>query len=290
MIKSAYRILIENIPAKLSLIVQYIRHHHIFPNIKTPRSFNEKILARKLSNQYLELFVRLADKVAVKEYVKDILGESLIIPTLWSGSSPPPFEVLEKIQSKFVVKSNHASGWNYFSQNDGGFDYKEISNLCNQWLNTEWHPELGEWWYNKIEREIIVEPFINEIDTSLTDYKVFVFGGRAEFIQVDTDRFTTHKRDYYDLNWNLLPFRVEHDNANIRTPRPKFLKEILSGAELLAKPFDFCRVDFYELADGPKFGEMTFAPGAGHERFFPKQYDFEIGTKWNILSRESSAR
>jgi hypothetical protein len=51
-------------------------------------------------------------------------------------------------------------------------------------------------------------------------------------------------------------------------------------AETLGAPFDFVRIDLYDLPDGPRFGEITFTPGSGFERFYPDNYDRVLGDFW----------
>jgi len=40
------------------------------------------------------------------------------------------------------------------------------------------------------------------------DYKLWVFGGKVEIIQVDVTRFERHERAIYDRSWNKLPVSV----------------------------------------------------------------------------------
>ncbi len=53
-------------------------------------------------------------------------------------------------------------------------------------------------------------------------------------------------------------------------------------AERLAFDPDFVRVDLYSPDDqSVRFGELTFAPGAGWEAFLPdKREDFHVGSFW----------
>ena len=48
----------------------------------------------------------------------------------------------------------------------------------------------------------------------------------------------------------------------------------------MAATFDFARIDFYEIAGEPKFGEVTFYPGSGLDPFDPLELDSEIGALW----------
>jgi hypothetical protein len=42
----------------------------------------------------------------------------------------------------------------------------------------------------------------------------------------------------------------------------------------------FVRVDFYEIKASPLFGEMTYYPGSGCERFDPPEFDRNVGRLW----------
>jgi hypothetical protein len=63
-------------------------------------------------------------------------------------------------------------------------------------------------------------------------------------------------------------------------PRPAHLAEMISAAEKLAGNLAFVRVDFYDLPDGPRFGEMTFSPNAGNGHFTPQAFDRYLGALW----------
>jgi hypothetical protein len=41
------------------------------------------------------------------------------------------------------------------------------------------------------------------------------------------------------------------------------------------------RVDFFDVNGEPRFGEMTFYPGAGSEGFDPPEYDHIVGNLWH---------
>ena len=48
---------------------------------------------------------------------------------------------------------------------------------------------------------------------------------------------------------------------------PDTFDALCSVAKELAAPFDFVRVDLYDVGGTPYFGEFTFTPGAGLEPF-----------------------
>lgn len=51
-------------------------------------------------------------------------------------------------------------------------------------------------------------------------------------------------------------------------------------AETLAKDFRFVRVDLYNIGGKIYFGEMTFSPVAGFERFPPPDLARKFGIKF----------
>jgi hypothetical protein len=276
--KLAFLWAIENLPAKQSLELQYFRHHHDFARLNHPRTFSEKILHRKLYRPN-DKFHELADKVRVKKYVADTVGERFVIPTLWSGTSFPPVRE-RRWPTPFVVKVNHGSGWNIFVRTDADKDWAAIENECDQWLATSMPRYLHEDWYDQMEKQIMVEPMLGPPQGSLNDYKLFVFGGKTKFIQIDTDRSTDHKRVFYDSNWVRQPFSLKYPLEPRDIERPRHFDDMLQAAEKLGNAFDFVRIDFYDIDEGAKFGEMTFAPGSGYERFDPASYDRVFGDCW----------
>ena len=58
----------------------------------------------------------LADKLLVKDYVKELIGEEYIIPTLKTFDNSNDI-ILKKLPNKFVIKLNHGSGWNIICRN-----------------------------------------------------------------------------------------------------------------------------------------------------------------------------
>src|SRR5262245_47363390 len=86
--------------------------HHLryLPNLIRPRTLNEKLLRRKL-HPFPPEWAIWADKVAVRELVRDRVGARYLNEVYFTTSEPAaiPFEALPP---DFVVKANHGSGWN----------------------------------------------------------------------------------------------------------------------------------------------------------------------------------
>ena len=120
----------------------------------------------------------------------------------------------------------------------------------------------------------------------LTDYKFMCFGGEVRCVFTCTGRAEGDLRvDFFDTEWNHLPFTRHYPNADVVPRRPLHLLEMAGLAEELSADIPFVRVDFYEQSDRVLFGEMTFYPGSGFEEFEPEEWDLRIG---NMLSLEGA--
>ena len=79
-------------------------------DLKHPATFNEKIQWMKLYD-HDPRYPDLIDKYKVKEWVKRVIGEQYVIPTLAVYDTPDDI-TLEGLPDQFVLKCNHGSGMN----------------------------------------------------------------------------------------------------------------------------------------------------------------------------------
>ena len=135
-------------------------------------------------------------------------------------------------------------------------------------------------------RGYLVEPYLGNGSAVPVDYKIYVFNGTAALIQVHLDRYSDHRWILFDRQWKQVSRLGEEDLPSA----PANLVKILEGAEMVAAAFDFARIDFYEIAGEPKFGEVTFYPGSGMDPFDPPELDATIGALWLAGSARRSAR
>lgn len=248
--------------------------------LRRPRTFNEKI-------QWLKLYDRrpkyrmLVDKYEVKKFVKDRIGEQYVIPTLGLWDRPSEID-FESLPGQFVLKCTHDSGSVVICRDKTQFKKEAAEEKLNRRLgrNYFWHGR--EWPYKNLPRKIIGEKYMtDESGTELKDYKVFTFSGKAQLIEVDFDRFTNHKCNYYTPQWEYLPIAIGYPpDPSKKIRKPAILERLLSLAEELAKTAGspaFLRVDMYVA--GPKiyFGEFTFYPGNGFEKILPEEWDRKLG-------------
>ncbi len=268
---------LQSLPLHAALRLEFLRNHWRLPRLQRPETFNEKIIHRKLCDRDSRL-PRLSDKIRVKEYVAEVLGAGWTIPTLWCGKTLPPRHE-RNWPIPYVLKANHGSGWNIFVLGQRDQDWDRIEKTAGRWMRTDFGKKLREWAYTLIDRKLLVEPFMGQAGTP-PDYKVFVFGGRATFVQVDLGRLHKHRQFFYDTDWNRLPFRYvcPFDPEDIE--RPQSLAKMIWASERLVADFPFVRVDFYEIDGKPYVGELTFYPNSGGISFKPRSVELQLGRLW----------
>jgi len=278
------------------LLPPYVRQFFIFiyrlgyiPNFKNPKTYNEKLNYRKLywTNP---LFVKCADKVAAKEYVRDVLGDSVIIENYFVGDSICAEKLKSIIQEKngVLIKANHNSGPVFLLDiNSTNNEIEQAVSSVMQQLGVDYGAFNNEGWYREIKPKVLVERrlYPDKGDSDLRDYKFHVFNqgeGRDPIVilHIDFNRFTNHSRSYFDEDLNYLPFSAGYPSIVTTLGEVPNYMEMFAAAKKLAKPFSYVRVDFYSLESGFYFGEMTFAPGSGGSRFTNRAYDLWMGQHW----------
>ncbi len=254
-------------------------------NLKNPKTFNEKL-------QWIKLFDRnerkpqCVDKYTVRNFIKERGCGEILNSLLWQGFDPKdiPFDNLPE---KFVIKVTHGQGMNIICKNKAALDKKKTVKILKKWLRTKYLPCYGEWFYGVIRPRIIIEKFLgDENDQEPIDYKIFCFNGEPKLIDVHTGRFIDHKRNFYDLEWNVIKgvgIKYPTDENEV-VPKPDELDLMLEYARRLSKPFIHVRVDLYIVNNKVYFGELTFTNGAGFDKVYPKEFDIKLGSYIDIKS------
>lgn len=248
-----------------------------WPQIIKPRSYNEHTLHRKLFTDE-EVYKTVADKKAVREYVRKRIDDD-ILNEVYHVTRDPKTIPFDELPDKFVIKATHGSGWNLLIEDKDEADFRKIISKCNNWINNKFGDRRREYWYDEIPPRLIVENYIESDDGGVPlDYKFFVFDGQVEYVQVDFNRFTDHKRRYFDRNWNPKELTQDASLGPV-IEEPEQLDKMIEIAEILGKEFDFIRVDLYQpTPNNIVFGEITVADGSGGNKFIPKRYDFIFGS------------
>ncbi|MBQ6749417.1 MAG: glycosyl transferase [Bacteroidaceae bacterium] len=256
-----------------------------FPNIEHPRTYNDKLQWLKLHDVHEE-YVQLVDKCEAKKYVAELIGEEYIIPTLdvWDSFEEIDFNTLP---DQFVIKTTHDSGGVVVCRDKKTFDIEKARKKINKSLRHNYFFEHREYPYKGIKPRVIVEKYmVDESGTELKDYKFFCFDGKCRMLFVATDRNIDDVRfDFFDENFNHLPFKQGHPLASKPIHKPVGFEEMRSLAERLSQGFRHVRVDLYDINGRIYFGELTFFHFSGNVPFEPEEWDYKIG-EWLKLPTE----
>ena len=282
-LRAAYAKLERHTPDVVSAHLRFFRTHRRIARLTRPRSFSDFVTRRALFDRD-ERFSSLADKIEAKQVVSRILGPAWTIPSLFEGERLPDRRD-RRWPLPYVIKASHGSNMNLFIRTAADLDWDRIEAVVDGWLETRFSRSLRERFYDDIHPRLLVEPLLGDPEALPTDFKFFCFAGRWEYAMVQSDRAKALRIAVMDRDWRMLPLRYSYPQPAQAPQRPKTLEGLAAAAETLAAPFDFVRVDFYEINGAPLFGEFTFTPGGGVEIFDPYQFNLEFGSKWRAAER-----
>jgi hypothetical protein len=267
-----HRLLAIFVPDKIYIKWQYKKALGKELDLNNPTTFNEKIQWLKL-NWRDEILTICADKYLVRDYVKSRVGED-ILTKLYGVYDKVEDIVLDDFPESFVLKVTHGSGQNIICRNKKDMDWKHIFKLLRIFMANNHYYHGREFAYKNITPRIICEEYLDEKGQSPIDYKFCCFNGQPLLVDVHFDRFNGHKENFYDINWNLLPFTWGGlPNFSGDFNKPQDFNKMHSIAKELAKGLIFVRVDLFCVNNKVYFGEMTFYPANGVEQFVPESYD-----------------
>lgn len=269
---------IVRLPDDLYLKIFYRKKIGKKLNLKNPQTFNEKMQWLKL-NDRKEIYTTMVDKYDVKKYVANIIGEEYIIPTIGVYDNFDNIN-FDELPNKFVIKCTHDSGGVVVCKDKSTFNIEIARKKINDCLKKNFYYLGREWPYKNVKPRIIIEKFLDdEKNEDLIDYKIMCFNGKAQcsFLCLNRRSKEGLNVDFYDLNWNKMPFERHYKQSNIVMEKPENYDLMIELAEKLAKNIPFVRVDFYDIKGKVYFGELTFYPGSGMEEFNPEEWDKKLG-------------
>lgn len=253
-------------------------------NIKTPRTYNEKLQWLKLYDRKHE-YTKMVDKYEVKNYVERRIGKEYIIPTLgiWECVEDIDFSSLP---NQFVLKCTHDSGGIIICNDKSNLNIEQAKEKLKKALKNKFYIYGREWPYKNVKPRIIAEMYMEDSTTGeLRDYKFFCFNGVAKALFIATDRQKANeevKFDFFNMDFEHLDFRQGHPNSKNTISKPVTFDLMKKMAEKLSKGIPQVRVDFYEVDGKMYFGEMTFFHHNGLVPFEPEEWDLTFGSWINL--------
>jgi hypothetical protein len=274
------------LPDYLMARIQFRREIGRWPNLRHPTGYSESILLRCLEPDMR--WAALTDKLAVRDYVREKIGEAHLIPLI-AVPKKLTRDVFDALPEAFVMKANHGCAFVKVVFDKSTTSFEELNALAEKWLSTDYYRLSRERHYHVIEPKLYFEQLLLDSSGKIpSDLKIHVFGGRPQgpCIQtmIITDRFGDARGDLYDEHWRRMdvtfgPYRP----SDAPIARPENWREIERIAKRLAEDFAYVRVDLYSTGSQVFFGELTFTPGAGRMRFRPDSHE----AYWGRMLRES---
>lgn len=247
------------------------------PSLHNPQRFTEKLQVIKLS-PWLKEQNRLTDKWLVREYVTRKVGGDFLVPLYGVYETPDTIKP-ELLPEAFVLKSTHDSGSVILCRQKSDCDWPEIIKQMERSAAKDYSRPNRENNYRNIKPRIVCEQLLLEEDGKPPkDFKIFCFHGTPKFIQVDIDRFNSHKRVIYGTDWVKQPFNISFQLTDTEAEKPECLNDMLKISARLSEHIPFLRVDLYVHQGKIYFGELTFIHGAGYEQFYPDEADKMVGS------------
>jgi len=261
------------------LKIQYSLAMHKKLDLEHPVSYNEKIQWLKLHDRKPE-YTMMVDKYAVREYIGKTIGDEYSIPLV--GGPWCRFEDIDfdKLPDQFVLKCNHDSGGLVICKDKSKLDKEAARKKIRKSLKRNFYWANREWPYKDVKPCIIAEQYmVDDSGYELRDYKFFCFDGepKAMFIATDRSSHVSTKFDFFDMDFNHLPFTNGHPCAEKTPDKPKCFDEMIRLAKILSQGIKQVRVDFYEINGRVYFGEMTFSHWSGMVPFKPEEWDYKFG-------------
>ena len=252
-------------------------------DLDAPRRYTEKLQWLKLYDHRPE-YATMVDKFAAKEYVAERIGPEYVVPLLgvWDQVEDIDFDSLPE---RFVLKTTHDSGGIVVCNDKSSLDIEAAKKNLRYYLKRNYYDHNREWPYKYVPHRIIAEAYMEDSPTKeLSDYEFFTFGGEPKVLYIAQGRGSSGETvaDFFDMEFNHLPFTIDHDRAPVPPEKPKCFEEMKRLAAILSEGTPQLRVDFYEVDGKVYFGEMTFFHCSGMAPFHPDEWDRKFG-EWVIL-------
>lgn len=254
-----------------------------WPNAAFPRSFNEKVLWRKLFDRDPR-FGRLTDKLAARDFVRERIPSINHPRIFWVGDAPEeiPDTVLDR---PCVIKTNRGSGWNMFNWSRGQLSRQEVIDYFKRRSRRVFGASIGEWPYRMVTQKFFAEELhVDERGRVPDDVKVHVFGGKVVTVTYIHDRFgkrahisLTPKLERADTVW-------EDYSADYDPVITDIHHRLVAHAAELARDIDYVRVDMYVHNDKLYFQEFTFFPGSGLSKRNKGLTERQRNASWDLTT------
>jgi hypothetical protein len=264
------------------LVRQFARRLGYIPDPSLPRTYNEKILWRKVFDRDPR-FPALVDKLASKAYARERCPELTIPRTLWIGEHADAIPDAA-LDGDIVVKVTHGFDWNVFIA-DGRYDRGQLVATVGRWLKTVHGRREGEWAYGRVRPRVFVEERLPLGGGDRpTDLKIHACDGEIVHGWA-VDKINGRAVTLSAAGKPIAPAQT-YAAADQGLPdgnclRARFI-DATRFAAALSKGVDYARCDFLVTERQLYFGEITLYPAAGYDSWEDPAVARRLAQCWDL--------
>ncbi len=251
---------------------------------KRCKTFNQKIQWIKLYG-VTPLMCDCTDKIKVRNYVKEKIGEEYLKPVLQMCDNFDEID-FEKLPNAFVLKCNHGCKWHYIIKSKNEFlNNQKLFQAIKQQM-TGWLEQNFCWWggfelqYLNIKPKILIEPLMREqLDKTSETINIYCFNGNPQII---IHFFDDKKMSIWDENFKPMENIFDFSEENIKKEADNLIKQAFVLSKQLAVDFCFVRVDWMIFKHRIYFEELTCTPYSGFNVLKDMTVNLKLGKLINI--------
>jgi hypothetical protein len=253
---------------RLFALPWFLKNHHRFPRRPaSPRAALEDYVFARMGGPWPPLVESCVDKETAKAAASALSPKIMsaktlaVLPLTGQTTLEEVGRFLYPFMGKnLVAKPTHASGGIVFLNQDPSKIVKRTVEMF-QLARDNFFFQHYEAQYRNLAKKILVEESLGEGPPP--DFRFYCARGKTLFCQYDRDRFGDHRQALFTVpEFQPISIRDVFPLPDPLPGKPPHWDDLLRTASELSAPFDFVRVDLYDLPEGVFFSEFTFTPNA----------------------------
>ena len=158
------------------IVRSYKKHTGRRLDFHTPQSYSQKLCVAKLYNAMPEK-TRLTDKLQVREWVAQKIGEEYLVPMYGDGYDNFDEIDFDALPQSFVMKCNHDSGSTTMIEDKKTMDFRRLKLQYDFYMRRNFAYVSYEMHYRDIKPKILIEKNLSGDGRAIRDYKFICFHG-----------------------------------------------------------------------------------------------------------------
>jgi hypothetical protein len=247
----------------------FLKRHGRFPHHpSSSKATLEDYVFKSMGGPWTPFHERCVDKESAKQEASELspkIGIARTVAVLKLTNQTTLEEVgrflYPFVGKNLVAKPTHTSGGIVFlNQGDPRNILRQTVGMY-QLARESFFFQHYEAQYRRLPFKILVEESLGPVPPS--DFRFYCARGKTIFCQFDRDRFGDHRQALFSIpDFKHIPIRDVFALPEPLPDKPRHWAAMLETASELSRPFDFVRVDLYDLPAGVFFSEFTFTPNA----------------------------